>query len=247
MLILQKVWDIHQILYIFGRRFFMEKKLGVLGGMLVLILVVMTGCGKNSKLTKVTFDDGISSVSYAPLYVAIEKGYFEDEKIDLILEHKAQDVSAITVIESGEVDMGVTLPGEVMNGIEGDIENDTQQEMTDPLIVFASLPKSKDSNLQVGVADENGEITYYDDYDMSCTANESCIDGNVKVLGLFSKALERGRRYLVSHSIEDIAEIIQPYVPETERKQLESSIQFYCDQNKWRINSLFSMYYLTYY
>lgn len=56
--------------------------------------------------TKVTLGEVTHSVFYAPLYVAIENGYFEDEGIDLdlILTSGADKVSAAVL--SGDVQIG---------------------------------------------------------------------------------------------------------------------------------------------
>lgn len=53
----------------------------------VLTLSLFTGCGsgENSNLTKVTLSEVAHSIFYAPMYVAIEEGYFEEEGIDLEL------------------------------------------------------------------------------------------------------------------------------------------------------------------
>ena len=41
--------------------------------------------GGEEKLTKVTLNEVAHSIFYAPQYVAIEKGYFKDEGLDLTL------------------------------------------------------------------------------------------------------------------------------------------------------------------
>ena len=61
---------------------------------------------KKSSLTKVTLAEVAHTVFYAPMYVAIEKGYFEEEgiKIDLILANGADKVTAALL--SGDADIG---------------------------------------------------------------------------------------------------------------------------------------------
>ena len=41
--------------------------------------------GTEEKLTKVTLNEVAHSIFYAPQYVAIEEGYFEEEGLDLTL------------------------------------------------------------------------------------------------------------------------------------------------------------------
>ncbi len=52
---------------------------------LLLLAGMLTGCNKSggATLTKVTLNEVAHSIFYAPQYVAIELGYFEDEGIDL--------------------------------------------------------------------------------------------------------------------------------------------------------------------
>jgi len=60
----------------------------------VLAFGMLAGCGKgtasgsadtNAKMTKVTLNEVAHSIFYAPMYVAIEKGYFAEEGIELML------------------------------------------------------------------------------------------------------------------------------------------------------------------
>lgn len=73
------------------------KKTTALALSLLLICGCLAGCGEYGKdsgdasersgkgLTKVTLNEVAHSCFYAPMYVAIEEGYFEEEGIDLTL------------------------------------------------------------------------------------------------------------------------------------------------------------------
>lgn len=69
----------------------MRKKL--LGAVMALTLLVtgLTGCtgekagGASGDAVKVTLNEVAHSIFYAPMYVAVEKGYFEDEGLDVTL------------------------------------------------------------------------------------------------------------------------------------------------------------------
>lgn len=53
---------------------------------ILMIITVLGGCNhKKNDLTQVTLNEVAHSIFYAPMYVAIEEGYFEDEGIDLEL------------------------------------------------------------------------------------------------------------------------------------------------------------------
>lgn len=79
--------------------------------MLVLVMtpLCITGCKKESKdasLTKVTLNEVAHSIFYAPQYVAIENGYFEEEGIDLDLVTGFGADKVMTAVLSGEADIG---------------------------------------------------------------------------------------------------------------------------------------------
>lgn len=61
---------------------------------------------KESKETKVVLNEVAHSIFYAPLYVAIENGYFEEEGIDLKLETGFGADKTMTAVISGEADIG---------------------------------------------------------------------------------------------------------------------------------------------
>lgn len=66
-----------------------------------------TGCTKdNNGLTKVRLNEVAHSIFYAPQYVAIELGYFEEEGIDLELVTGFGADKTMTAILSGDADIG---------------------------------------------------------------------------------------------------------------------------------------------
>ena len=76
------------------------------------ICIMVFGCAacqkSESKLTKVTLNEVAHSIFYAPQYVAIENGYFEDYgyDIDLILTSGADKVTAALL--SGDAQIGLS-------------------------------------------------------------------------------------------------------------------------------------------
>lgn len=59
-----------------------------------------------SELTKVVLNEVAHSIFYAPMYVAIEEGYFEDEGIELDLVTGFGADKTMTAVLSGEADIG---------------------------------------------------------------------------------------------------------------------------------------------
>ena len=79
----------------------------------VLSVSMLTGCSakKNSQnLTKLTLNEVAHSIFYAPMYVAIEEGYFEQEGIDLTLVTGFGADKTMTAVLSGEADIGFMGP-----------------------------------------------------------------------------------------------------------------------------------------
>ena len=88
--------------------------------MALLLLVaslgtLLTGCsghaGNTSRtLTKITLNEVAHSIFYAPMYVAIENGYFEKEGLDITLVNGAGADKVMTALISGEADIGFMGP-----------------------------------------------------------------------------------------------------------------------------------------
>lgn len=84
----------------------------ILGGILIFVIAALVlfdlnkGDSKKEKNTKITLAEVTHSIFYAPQYVAIEKGYFEEVgiDIDLILTSGADKVTAAVL--SGDADIG---------------------------------------------------------------------------------------------------------------------------------------------
>ena len=109
------------------------KKIVIVFVSLILIILCMSGCNKKEELTKVRLAEVTHSMFYAPLYVAIENGYFEDEGLDveLILSCGADKVSAAVL--SNTVEIGFAGPESAIYIYENGEK--------DYLVTFAGLTK----------------------------------------------------------------------------------------------------------
>lgn len=75
--------------------------------MTLLLSLLLTGCGaKASGSQEVVLNEVAHSIFYAPMYVAIEEGYFEEEGIDLTLVTGFGADKTMTAVLSGEADIG---------------------------------------------------------------------------------------------------------------------------------------------
>lgn len=81
---------------------------GVLG--MLLAISALTGCTKSGvtegNKTKVVLNEVAHSVFYAPMYVAIEEGYFEEEGIELTLVTGFGADKTMTAVLTDEADIG---------------------------------------------------------------------------------------------------------------------------------------------
>lgn len=86
----------------------MKKRILVLSLLTVLIVTTLLGCSPKEETgnTKVVLNEVAHSIFYAPMYVAIEEGYFEEEGIDLELVCGFGADKVMTAVLSGEADIG---------------------------------------------------------------------------------------------------------------------------------------------
>lgn len=84
----------------------MKRKLIVFGTLMTLMTMMLAGCGKKNDLTKITLNEVAHSIFYAPMYVAIEEGYFKEEGIDLELVNGLGADKTMTAVLSGDADIG---------------------------------------------------------------------------------------------------------------------------------------------
>ena len=86
------------------------KKISIFLIMLTLSFsLFLTGCGKdNDKLIRV--NEVTHSVFYAPLYIAINKGFFEEEGLEIELTNGGGADKSMTALTSGSADIGLMGP-----------------------------------------------------------------------------------------------------------------------------------------
>lgn len=83
----------------------MKRKYGILFGILFFCMV-FSGCNKEGGPVKVQLNEVAHSIFYAPMYVAIEEGYFAEEGIELKLVNGLGADKTMTAVLSGEADIG---------------------------------------------------------------------------------------------------------------------------------------------
>lgn len=87
------------------------KKAAAAGLAVWMTMAAVTGCGSDGKTTKdgkteVVLNEVAHSIFYAPMYVAIEEGYFDEAGIDLTLVTGFGADKTMTAVLTGEADIG---------------------------------------------------------------------------------------------------------------------------------------------
>ena len=135
-----------------------KKKL--LAGLLAagMLVTLMSGCGCNEetneeggavtgKTTKVVLNEVAHSLFYAPMYVAIENGYFKEQGIDLELVTGFGADKTMTAVLSGEADIGFMGPETTVYTCN--------EGATDLVVNFAQLTQRAGNFLVARAADDN--------------------------------------------------------------------------------------------
>jgi putative hydroxymethylpyrimidine transport system substrate-binding protein len=82
---------------------------------LALIAALVAACGEDEELTSVRLAlDWTPNSNHAGLYVALEKGYFEDENLDVEIYVPADPSVTLVTVGAGQDDFGVSYQNEVL-------------------------------------------------------------------------------------------------------------------------------------
>ena len=123
------------------------KKAICIGMGLLLLLPCLCGCGAGSEKGKtvVQLNEVTHSVFYAPQYVAMEKGFFADEGLEIRLTNGGGADKVMTAVVSGQSDIGLAGPESCIY-----IHNQGKDDLP---IVFGQLTK-RDGSFLMGRTDE---------------------------------------------------------------------------------------------
>lgn len=284
------------------------------------VLMAFAGCGNPKKadskntVTDVTLNEVAHSIFYAPMYVAIEEGYFKEEGINLELVTGFGADKTMTAVLSGEADIGFMGPETTVytrnEGSDDYVINFAQltqragnflvarEELPDftwddlrgtevlggrkggmPEMVFEYILRqnnidpandlSIDQSIDFGstaAAFSGGKGDFSVEFEPGATALEkegagyvvaslgvdsgyvpytafsaksSYMEKHPDVIQKFTNALQKGLEYTLSHTPEEIAEVISPQFKETDMDTLTTIISRYHEQETWKENLIF--------
>ena len=292
----------------------MKKTLVSISLFLIVIIILVIGIfqnrnNENNTLTKITVAEVAHSIFYAPQYIAISEGYFEEEGLDieLILTPGADAVMASVL--SGDVQIGFSGTEAtiyVYNGGEEDypmtfagltkrdgaflvsrkrIDNFTLEDLKGKTVIGGrkggmpemtfewglrqnGIDPNKDLNIDTSIAfaamqgafiggtgdfvtlfEPNatavekeglgyvvayigtlgGEVPY-----TAYNARKSFIEENPEIIKGFSKAVDKGLKFVLENKAEVIAKKIIDFFPDTEIDDLTTMIDRYQEGDAWR-------------
>lgn len=84
----------------------MRRKLICLLALLAMTATLFVGCKGKDDMIEITLNEVAHSIFYAPMYVAFEKGYFEDEGLKVNLVNGLGADKTMTALLSGECEIG---------------------------------------------------------------------------------------------------------------------------------------------
>lgn len=113
----------------------MKKLCLLLVALISVFSFTLFGCGNSNQneLTKIRLNEVTHSIFYAPLYVAINNGYFEDDGIEIELTNGGGADKVMTALLSNDADIGLMGPEATIYVTEGGAK--------DKPVVFGQLTK----------------------------------------------------------------------------------------------------------
>ena len=98
------------------------------------VMILLVGCNGGGEKTEVKIGEVTRSIFYAPLYVAIEEGFFEEEGLDVKLSTIPGGDKTMTALLSGGIDIGL-IGAETSIYVAG-------QNPNDKVVNFAQLTQT---------------------------------------------------------------------------------------------------------
>lgn len=111
----------------------------------VLLVFLVSGCSTKEQITKVRLNEVTHSVFYAPMYVALNRGFFNEDGLKIDLTNGGGADKVMTAVLSGQSNIGLAGPESCIYVIN--------EGRKDYPVVFAQLTK-RDGSFLVGRTDK---------------------------------------------------------------------------------------------
>lgn len=151
------------------------------------------------------------------------KGGMPQMVFEYVLKKNGIDPSELSINQS--IDFGSTAAA--FSGGQGDFTVEFEPHAT-------LLEQQGDGYVVASLGTESGYVPY-----TSYSAKTSYIEDNPEIIQAFSNALQKGVDYVISHTPEEIAEIIAPQFPETDLETITTIVTRYHEQDSWKENLIF--------
>ena len=208
----------------------------------------------SSEKKKVVLNEVAHSIFYAPMYIAIEEGYFAEEGIDLELVTGFGADKTMTAVLGGRKG---GMPEMVFEYILKQHKIDPEKDLTinqnidfgstaaafsegqaDFTVEFepgaTNLEKEGKGYVVASLGTDSGYVPY-----TAFSAKQSYIDKNPEIIQGFTNALQKGMNYVQNHTPEEIAKIIEPQFKETDLDTITTIVTRYYEQDTWKDNLVF--------
>ena len=138
---------------------------------------------------------------------------------EYILKKNGIDPAADLSIDKS-IDFGSTAAA--FSGGQGDFSVEFEPGAT-------ALELEGDGFVVASLGVDSGYVPY-----TSFSAKDSYMKENPEVIKGFVAALKKGMEYVDSHTPEEIAELITPQFPDTDKETMSTIIRRYADQDTWK-------------
>lgn len=142
---------------------------------------------------------------------------------EYVLRENSIDPADLSINQS--IDFGSTAAA--FSGGQGDFTVEFEPHAT-------LLEQQGDGYVVASLGTESGYVPY-----TSYSAKTSYMKENPEIIQAFTNALQKGIDYVISHSPEEIAEIIAPQFPETDLETITTIVTRYHEQDSWKENLIF--------
>lgn len=142
---------------------------------------------------------------------------------EYVLKQNNIDPAELSINQS--IDFGSTAAA--FSGGQGDFTVEFEPHAT-------LLEQQGDGYVVASLGEASGYVPY-----TSYSAKNSYIEEHPEIIQAFTNALQKGVDYVVSHTPEEIAEVIAPQFPETDLETLTQIVTRYYEQDTWKENLIF--------